>query len=131
MAAEETKETAVATAEESTTPTGGVHAIPQVAPSVGGVPGPTEAGGSGTLSDLLKTGDGPGQEPPKLALFSLAKNKRTSTALDDAAVPEPKRGRTAGAPCTGLTWSRRQRGTFRRQTDPQPSLRHPHLCEGG
>jgi hypothetical protein len=94
MAAEETKETAVATAEESTTPTGGVHAIAQVAPSVGGVPGPTEAGGSGTLSDLLKTGDGPWQEPPKLALFSLAKDKRTSTAQDDAAVPEPKRGRT-------------------------------------
>jgi hypothetical protein len=94
MAAEETKETVLATAEESTTPIGGVHAIPQVAPSVGGVPGPTEAGGSGTLSDLLKTGDDPGQEPPKLALFSLAKDKRTSTALDDAAIPEPKRGRT-------------------------------------
>jgi hypothetical protein len=88
---------AVATAEESTTPTSGADAIPQAVPSVGGVPGPSEAGGSGTLSDLLKTGDGPGQEPPKLALFSLAKDgkdKRPSTALDDAKVPKPKRGRT-------------------------------------
>jgi hypothetical protein len=32
------------------------------------------------------------QEPPKLPLFSLSKEKRTST--DNAAAPEPKRGRT-------------------------------------
>jgi hypothetical protein len=63
-------------------------------PSAGAVPVPSEAGGSRTLSDLLKTGDGSKQEPPKLALFSLSKDKRTSTALDNAAAPEPKRGRT-------------------------------------
>jgi hypothetical protein len=88
MASEQAKEAAVATAKESTTPTDGNDAILQAAPTVGAIPGTTEAGGSGTLSDLLKTGDGR-REPPKLPLFSLSKDKRNSTALDDAAAPGP------------------------------------------
>jgi hypothetical protein len=92
MAFEQTKEATVAIAKESTTPIGGDDTIPLSAPPAGAVPVPTEAGGSGTLSDLLKTGDGSKQEPPKLPLFSLSKEKRTST--DNAAAPEPKRGRT-------------------------------------
>jgi hypothetical protein len=82
----------VAIAKESTIPTGGDDATPLSAPSAEAVPVPTEAGGLGTLSDLLRTGDGSKQEPSKLPLFSLSKEKRTST--DNAATPEPKRGRT-------------------------------------
>jgi hypothetical protein len=94
MVSEQAKEAAVATAKESTgTPTGGNDATLQAVPTAGAVSWSTEAGGSGTLSDLSKTGDGR-QEPPKLPLFSLSKDKRTATALDDAAASEPKRRRT-------------------------------------
>jgi hypothetical protein len=93
MASKETKEAIVAIAKESTIPTGGDDATPLSAPSVGAAPVPSEAGGTGTLSDLLEKGDGSKQEPPKLPLFSLSKeNLRTSTY--NAAAPEPKRGRT-------------------------------------
>jgi hypothetical protein len=54
MASEQTKEATVAIAKKSTIPTGGDDAIPLLAPSAGAVPVPTEAGGSKTLSDLLK-----------------------------------------------------------------------------
>jgi hypothetical protein len=88
MASKQTKDATVAIAKDSTTPTGGDNAIPLSAPSAGAVPVPTEACGSGTLSDLLKTGDRSKEEPPKLPLFSLSKEKRTSTNND--AAPEPK-----------------------------------------
>jgi hypothetical protein len=84
MAFEQTK--------ESTIPTGGDDATRLSAPSAGAAHVPSEAGGSGTLSDLLEKGDGSKQEPPKLPLFSLSKEKRTST--DNVAAPKPKRGRT-------------------------------------
>jgi hypothetical protein len=92
MASEQTKEAIVAIANESTIPTGGDDATPLSAPSAEAAHVPSEAGGSGTLSDLLEKGDGSKQEPPKLPLFSLSKEKRTST--DNAAAPEPKGGRT-------------------------------------
>jgi hypothetical protein len=92
MASEQTKEATVVIAKESTIPTGGDDATPLSAPSAGAATVPSEAGGSGTLSDLLEKEDGSKQEPPKLPLFSLSKEKRTST--DNAAAPEPIRGRT-------------------------------------
>jgi hypothetical protein len=92
LASKQTKEAIVAIAKESTIPTGGDDATPLSAPSAGAAPVPFKASGSGTLSDLLEKGDGLQQEPPKLPLFSLSKEKRTST--DNAAAPEPKRGRT-------------------------------------
>jgi hypothetical protein len=92
MASKQTKEATVAITKELTIPTGGDDATPLLEPSAGAAPAPSEAGGSGTLSDLLEKGEGLKQEPPKLPLFSLSKEKRTST--DNAAAPEPKRGRT-------------------------------------
>jgi hypothetical protein len=92
MASEQTKEATVAITKELTIPTRGNNATPLWEPSAGAAPAPSEAGGSETLSDLLEKGEGLKQEPPKLPLFSLSKEKRTST--DNAAAPEPKRGRT-------------------------------------
>jgi hypothetical protein len=92
MASKQTKEAIVAIAKESTIPTGGDDATPPPAPSAGAAHVPSEAGSSGTLSDLLEKGDGSKQESPKLPLFSLSKEKRTST--DNAAAPESERGRT-------------------------------------
>jgi hypothetical protein len=92
MASKQIKEAIVAIAKKSTIPTGGDDATSLSAPSAGAAPVPSKVGGSETLSDLLEKGDGSKQEPPKLPLFSLSKEKRTST--DNAAAPEPKRGRT-------------------------------------
>jgi hypothetical protein len=92
MASEQTKEATVAIVKELTIPTGGDDATPLLTPSAGAAPAPSEAGGSGTLSDLLDKGEGSKQEPPKLPLFSLSKEKRIST--DNATDLEPKRGRT-------------------------------------
>jgi hypothetical protein len=91
-ASEQTKEAIVIIAKESTIPTGGDDATPLSAPSAGAAPVPSEAGNSGTLSNLLEKGHRSKQEPPKLPLFSLPKEKRTFT--DNAAASEPKRGRT-------------------------------------
>jgi hypothetical protein len=128
MASEQTKKATVAIAKELTIPTGGDDATPLSAPSPGAAPAPSKAGCSGTLSNLLEKGEGLKQEPPKLPLFSLSKEKRTS--MDNAAAPEPTAG-SYGASCRGLHRPKRRRGTSRGQTDPQSSLRHPHLCKGG
>jgi hypothetical protein len=77
MASKQTKEATVAIAKALTIPTGGDDATPLSVLSAGAAPAPSEAGGSGTLSDLLKKGEGSKQEPPKLPLFSLSKEKRT------------------------------------------------------
>jgi hypothetical protein len=92
LASEQTKGATVAIANELTIPTGGDDATPLSAPSAGAAPAPSKAASSGTLFDLLEKGEGSKQEQPKLPLFSLSKEKRTST--DNAAAPEPKRGRT-------------------------------------
>jgi hypothetical protein len=92
MAFKQTKEATVAIANKLTIPIGGDDTTTLSAPSAGAAPTPSEADGSGTLSDLLEEGEGLKQEPPKLPLFSLSKEKRTST--DNAAAPESKRGRT-------------------------------------
>jgi hypothetical protein len=54
MASEQTKEATVAITRELTIPTGGDDATPLSEPSAGAAPAPSEAGGSGTLSDLLE-----------------------------------------------------------------------------